>query len=110
MIGSSKSGLVADGEAKIDDRVALSARTIHQSVSLALTWRAPGDFASKLRRNRCATFYLHIGQRSIPRQIDLAFDEGLDQGIVVCIKHPLELDAMPAKVGPDSSEYIDVGW
>jgi predicted DNA-binding transcriptional regulator AlpA len=29
-----------------------------------------------------ATFYLHIGQRSIPRQIDLAFDEGLDQGIV----------------------------
>ena len=56
------------------------------------------------------TFYLHIGQRSILRQIDLVFDEGLDQGIVVCIKHPLELDAMPAKVGPDSSEYIDVGW
>ena len=44
------------------------------------------------------TFYLYIGQRSIPRQIDLAFDEGLDQGIVVCIKHPVELDAMPAKV------------
>ena len=29
------------------------------------------------------TFYLHIGKGSIPRQIDLASDECLNQGIVV---------------------------
>jgi predicted DNA-binding transcriptional regulator AlpA len=30
-----------------------------------------------------ATLYLYIGKRSIPRQIDLASDECLNQGIVV---------------------------
>ena len=49
-----------------------------------------------------ATLYLYISKGRIPRQIDLAFDEGLDQGIVVCIKHPVELDAMPAKVRLES--------
>jgi hypothetical protein len=53
LIGSSKSGLVADGEAKLMI-VLHSARG--RSISLAsLTWREPGDFASKLRRNRCAS-------------------------------------------------------
>src|SRR6202011_5155134 len=56
-----------------------------------------------------ATIYLHIGQRRIPGQIDLAFDEGLDQGIVVRIKHPVELDAKPTKMRFESSEYTDVG-
>src|SRR5690348_1669153 len=37
---------------------------------------------------------------------DLAFDEGLDQGIVVCIKHPVELDAMLAKVRLEASECV----
>ena len=45
-----------------------------------------------------ATLYLHIGKRSIPRQIDLAFDEGLNQGIVVRVEHPIELDAMSTKM------------
>src|SRR6267378_1266402 len=44
------------------------------------------------------TFYLHIGKGSIPRQIDLASDECLNQGIVVRIEHPIELDAMPTKM------------
>src|SRR5207244_1824042 len=57
-----------------------------------------------------ATFYLHIGQRSIPGQINLALDEGLDQGIVVRIKHPVELDAISTKMRFESSEYTDVGW
>src|SRR5262249_15752874 len=55
-----------------------------------------------------ATFYLHIGKRSIPRQIDLASDECLNQGIVVGIEHPIELDAMPTKMRLKSSEYADV--
>src|SRR5215472_8707448 len=55
-----------------------------------------------------ATLYLHIGKGSIPRQIDLASDEGLNQGIVVRIEHPIELDAMPTKMLLQSSEYTDV--
>jgi hypothetical protein len=55
-----------------------------------------------------ATLYFHIGKRSIPRQIDLAFDEGLNQGIVVRIEHPIELYAMPTKMHLESSEHTDV--
>jgi len=55
------------------------------------------------------TFYLHIGKRTIPRQIDLASDECLNQGIVVRVEHPVELDAMPAKVRLESSKHTDIG-
>src|SRR3979409_1351477 len=55
-----------------------------------------------------ATFYLHIGKGSIPRQINLAFDKRFNQGIVVRIEHQVELDAMPTKMRLESSEYTDV--
>src|SRR5215831_6417040 len=55
-----------------------------------------------------ATFYLYIGKGSIPRQIDLASDKCLNQGIIVRIEHPVELDAMLKKMRLQSSEYTDV--
>jgi hypothetical protein len=55
-----------------------------------------------------ATLYLYIGKRSIPREIDLASHERLNQGIVVRVEHPVELDAMPKKMRLESSEYTDV--
>src|SRR4029077_12196461 len=55
-----------------------------------------------------ATLYLYIGKRSIPREIDLASHERLNQGIVVRVEHPVELDAMPNKMRLESSEYTDV--
>src|SRR5580693_6811158 len=55
-----------------------------------------------------ATLYLYIGKRSIPREINLASHERLNQGIVVRVEHPVELDAMPKKMRLESSEYTDV--
>ena len=45
-----------------------------------------------------ATLYLYIGKRGIPREIDLASHERLNQGIVVRVEHPVELDAIPKKM------------
>src|SRR6202043_531586 len=55
-----------------------------------------------------ATLYLYIRKRSIPREINLASHERLNQGIVVRVEHPVELDAMPKKMRLESSEYTDV--
>jgi hypothetical protein len=57
-----------------------------------------------------ATLYLYIGKRSILRQIDLASDKCLNQGIVVRVQQPVELDAVPKKMRLESSEYTDVSW
>jgi hypothetical protein len=54
-----------------------------------------------------AALYLYIGKRSIPREIDLASYECLNQGIVVRVEHPVELDAIPKKMRLESSEYTD---
>src|SRR5215471_15795717 len=51
-----------------------------------------------------ATLYFHIGEGRIPRQIDLASDKCINQGIVVRV----ELDAMPKKMRLESSKYTDV--
>src|SRR5215475_15374961 len=42
-------------------------------------------------------FDLDIGQGSIPGQVDLAFDKSLDEGVIVSVKHPVEIDTVPAK-------------
>ena len=54
-----------------------------------------------------AALYLYIGKRSTPHEIDLASHECLNQGIVVRVEHPVELDAMPKKMRLESSEYTD---
>src|SRR5262245_31703891 len=55
------------------------------------------------------TFDLDVGQRSIPGQVDLAFHKSLDEGIIVRVEYPVELDAMSAKVRLESAEHTDVG-
>src|SRR5262249_5263888 len=57
-----------------------------------------------------AALYLYIGERSIPRQIDLASDKCLNQGIVVRVEDPVELDTMLKEVRLETSEYADVSW
>src|SRR6516225_7511038 len=55
-----------------------------------------------------AALYLYIRKRSIPREVDLASHECLNQGIVVRVEHPVEHDAVPKKMRSESSEYADV--
>src|SRR5215469_1790863 len=55
-----------------------------------------------------ATLCLHIGKRSIPRQIDLASGERLYQGLVVRVDHPVQFDTMLKKMRLQSSKYTDV--
>src|SRR5262245_2173478 len=55
-----------------------------------------------------ATLCLYIGERSIPREIDLASGECLYQGIVVRVDHPVEFDVMLKKMRLQPSEYTDV--
>src|SRR5262245_53893623 len=57
-----------------------------------------------------ATFDLDVVQGSIPGQIDLAFDKRLDQGVIVRVEHPIEIDTVLAKVRLESSEYTDISW
>src|SRR5437016_12257674 len=53
-------------------------------------------------------FDLDVGQGSIPGQINLAFDKSLDKGVIVRIEHPVESDAVLAKVRLESAEHTDV--
>src|SRR5262252_8179660 len=55
-----------------------------------------------------ATLYLYVGQRSIPRQVDLASDKCLNQGIVVRVEHPVEFYAVAKKMGFEPPKYTDV--
>src|SRR5262245_23209679 len=55
------------------------------------------------------TFDLDVGQGSIPGQVDLAFDKSLDEGIIVRVEYPVEIDAVSAKVRLESAEHTDVG-
>src|SRR5262245_15346841 len=54
------------------------------------------------------TFDLDVSQGSIPGQIDLVFDKSLDEGIIVRVEDPIEIDTVPAKVRLESAEYTDV--
>jgi len=53
-------------------------------------------------------FDLDVGQGSIPGQVDLAFDKSLDEGIIVRVEDPVELDTVSAKVRLESAEHTDV--
>src|SRR5712691_8915561 len=55
------------------------------------------------------TLDFNVGQRGIPGEIDLAFDKGLDEGVIVRVEHPVEIDTVLAKVRLESAEYTDVG-
>src|SRR6266581_4031933 len=55
------------------------------------------------------TLDVDVGQRGIPGEINLAFDKGLDEGVIVRVEHPVEIDTVPAKVCLQSSKHADVG-
>src|SRR5262245_28742502 len=57
-----------------------------------------------------STFNLDVGQGTIPGHIDLAFDKRLDQGVIVRIENPVEVNAVPSKVGLEPAEDVDIGW
>src|SRR5262245_44116222 len=56
------------------------------------------------------TFDLDVGQGSIPGQVDLALDKSLDEGIIVRVEYPVEIDAVSTKVRLETTEHTDVGW
>src|SRR5216117_1883818 len=55
------------------------------------------------------TLDFDVGQRGIPGEINLMFDKGLDEGVIVRVEHPVEIDTVLAKVCLQSPKYADVG-